>query len=85
MDSKQWPVIVRQHAPLVWQTAYRVLGHHADATDCLQETFVSAWKISCREPVKNWPGLLQHLATARRSIICAAAVVKRNIWPVRLS
>jgi len=30
------------HGPLVWQTAWRLLGHEADAADCFQETFVSA-------------------------------------------
>jgi RNA polymerase sigma-70 factor, ECF subfamily len=65
MNLKEWPVIVRQHSPLVWQTAYRLLANHADASDCFQETFVGAWEMACRQPVRNWPGFLQHLATAR--------------------
>src|SRR5207248_9439853 len=28
-------------------------------------TFLSAWQLSHRQSVKNWPALLQHLATAR--------------------
>ena len=37
-----WEHVVRTHGPLVWQTAWRLLGQEADAADCFQETFVSA-------------------------------------------
>jgi RNA polymerase sigma-70 factor, ECF subfamily len=60
-----WPEIVQQHAPLVWRTIYRLLPNEADAADCFQETFVSAMEVAGRQPVANWPGLLQRLATAR--------------------
>jgi RNA polymerase sigma-70 factor (ECF subfamily) len=60
-----WPALVRQNTPLVWRTVYRLVAHDADAADCLQETFVSAMAVARREPVGNWPGLLQRLATAR--------------------
>ncbi len=60
-----WPEIVRQHSPAVWKTAYRLLGNHADAADCLQETFASALNVSRRQPVRHWPGLLQRIATHR--------------------
>jgi RNA polymerase sigma-70 factor (ECF subfamily) len=65
MEMKEWSTIVRRHSPLVWRTIYRLLAHDADAADCLQETFVNAWTIARRETVRNWPGLLQRLATAR--------------------
>jgi RNA polymerase sigma-70 factor, ECF subfamily len=58
-----WPAIVEEFGPLVWRTAYRLLGNHADAADCFQRTFVSAVELS--GPVRNWPGLLRRLATAR--------------------
>jgi RNA polymerase sigma factor (sigma-70 family) len=61
----EWPAIVRQYSPLVWRTIYRLLPHEADAADCFQEVFVSAWKVAARQPVQNWAGLLQTLATAR--------------------
>ncbi|HOW72636.1 MAG TPA: sigma-70 family RNA polymerase sigma factor [Phycisphaerae bacterium] len=61
----EWPLIVRQHGPIVWKTAYRLLGQDADAADCFQETFVSAIEYADRQEVTNWPGLLQRLATAR--------------------
>jgi RNA polymerase sigma-70 factor (ECF subfamily) len=60
-----WPKIVTRHKAVVWQTAYRLLGNHADAADCLQETFVAAMEVSRKQRVRNWAGLLQQLATRR--------------------
>lgn len=60
-----WPTIVKDCGPLVWQTAYRLLGNHADAADCFQETFLAALELSRRQPVRNLPGLLVRLATSR--------------------
>ncbi|MEM9645074.1 MAG: sigma-70 family RNA polymerase sigma factor [Planctomycetota bacterium] len=60
-----WSKIVQRHGPLVWTTTYRLLNDHADASDCFQETFLSAWKLSERESIQNWPALLKRLATAR--------------------
>ncbi len=60
-----WKTIVREHGPLVWQTAYRLLGNRSDADDCMQETFVAAVAVSGRGPVCNWPALLRKLAVSR--------------------
>lgn len=60
-----WDEIVGQHGRLVWRTVYRLLGHHADASDCFQETFLSALSAARRGRVENWGGFLQRLATAR--------------------
>lgn len=60
-----WPQVVQQHGPIVWKTAYRLLSNEADASDCFQNTFVSALELSRAEAVRNWPGLLKRLATAR--------------------
>ena len=60
-----WSEIVSRHSGLVWQTAYRLLGNHADAADCFQEAFLAAVELSRRERVRNWPGLLQQLATRK--------------------
>lgn len=60
-----WDAIVAQHGRLVWRTAYRLLGNHADASDCFQETFVSALAAAGKRPVQNWGGFLRRLATAR--------------------
>lgn len=58
-------MIIEKHGPAVWKTAYRLLGNRADAADCFQETFVSAMKFCRRRRVKNFPALLNRLATAR--------------------
>jgi RNA polymerase sigma-70 factor (ECF subfamily) len=50
---------------LVWTTVYRLLRHDADAADCFQRTFLSALVLSRRQTIRNWPGLLQRLGTAR--------------------
>jgi RNA polymerase sigma-70 factor (ECF subfamily) len=60
-----WQAIVNQHGPLVWQTAYRLLGNDADAADCFQETFLAALEISRAERIGNLCGLLVRLATTR--------------------
>ncbi|MEJ2703700.1 MAG: sigma-70 family RNA polymerase sigma factor, partial [Sedimentisphaerales bacterium] len=60
-----WNTIIEEHGPAVWQTAYRLLGNHADASDCFQETFVSALGFCRRQRVRNFPALLARLATAR--------------------
>jgi RNA polymerase sigma-70 factor (ECF subfamily) len=64
-DMTDWSQVVQQHGPIVWKTVYRLLNHAADAADCFQNTFVSAWELSRTEAVRNWPGLLKRLATAR--------------------
>lgn len=60
-----WQVIIKKHGPAVWQISYRLLGNHADAADCFQETFVSALEFCRRQRVRNFPALLARLATAR--------------------
>ena len=60
-----WDAIVAEHGPLVWRTVYRLVGNHADASDCFQETFLSAISAARRERVENWGGFLQRIATAR--------------------
>jgi RNA polymerase sigma-70 factor (ECF subfamily) len=60
-----WEAVVSQHVGIVQRTVYRLVGNHADAWDCVQETFLEAVKIDRREPVRNWPAVLRHLATAR--------------------
>jgi RNA polymerase sigma-70 factor (ECF subfamily) len=60
-----WSQIVQQHGPLVWTTVYRLLRHDADAADCFQRTFLSALVLSRTQTIRNWPGLLRRLGTAR--------------------
>ncbi len=60
-----WSQIVGEHGPMVWRTAYRLLGNEADAADCFQRTFVSALEVARRQTVRSWPALLTRLTTAR--------------------
>jgi RNA polymerase sigma-70 factor, ECF subfamily len=60
-----WSQIVHEHGPIVWRTVYRLVNHEADAADCFQRTFVSALQLSRQEEIRNWPGVLKRLATAR--------------------
>jgi len=60
-----WEAVVGQHVGIVQRTVYRLVGNHADAWDCIQETFLDAVKIDRREPVRNWAALLRRLAIAR--------------------
>jgi RNA polymerase sigma-70 factor (ECF subfamily) len=62
---QDWQTIVTECGPLVWRTAYRLLGNHADTADCFQETFLAALELSRRQPVRNISGLLVRLATTR--------------------
>jgi len=60
-----WEAVIDQYAGLVQRTVYRLVGDHADAWDCIQDTFLEAVKMDRRELVRNWPALLRHLATAK--------------------
>ncbi len=60
-----WAQIVELHGAMVWQTAWRLLNHEADAADCFQRTFISALELSRQEPIANWRPLLKRLATTR--------------------
>ena len=73
-----WLGIAREHAPLVWRTVYRLLSNEADASDCFQETFVSAMQVANRQEVTNWPGLLQKLAT-RRALDCLRRRIRDRV------
>jgi RNA polymerase sigma factor (sigma-70 family) len=70
-----WEGIIDEHGPLVWRTIYRIVGHHGDAEDCFQATFLSAWKLDCRETIRNWPAALHRLATSR-ALECLRARIR---------
>jgi RNA polymerase sigma-70 factor (ECF subfamily) len=65
LQAQDWQIVVNEYGPLVWQTAYRLLGDHADTADCFQEVFLAALELSRRQPVRNVAGLLVRLATTR--------------------
>jgi RNA polymerase sigma-70 factor (ECF subfamily) len=73
-----WDAVVSRHVGIVQRTVHRLVGNHADAWDCIQETFLEAVKIDRREPVRTWPALLRHLATARALDLLRSRYRQRN-------
>ncbi len=65
LSMTDWEAVIGQYVGIVQRTAYRLVGNHADAWDCTQDTFLEAVKVDRREPVRNWSALLRHLATAK--------------------
>ena len=46
MTDIDWERIIQEHGPMVWRTAYRLLGRVHDAQECVQETFLSALRLA---------------------------------------
>ena len=59
-----WDSIIRAHGPMVFGTAWRILGHAADTEDVVQEVFLEAYRLRA-DSVRSWPGLLRRLAACR--------------------
>jgi RNA polymerase sigma-70 factor (ECF subfamily) len=63
-----WPSIVREHGPMAFETAWRILGDASDADDAVQEAFLDALRLH-RAPsgraIDNWGGLLRRIASCR--------------------
>jgi RNA polymerase sigma-70 factor (ECF subfamily) len=60
-----WDKLVREHGPVVFGTAWRILGHAADAEDVTQEVFLEAYQWPLTRPVRSWGGLLRRLSACR--------------------
>ncbi len=60
-----WESILRAHGAMAFDTAWRLLGHAADTEDAVQEALLEAFRLSERQPVQNWGGLLRQLSTRR--------------------
>jgi RNA polymerase sigma-70 factor (ECF subfamily) len=60
-----WAAIVREHGPLAFATAWRILGHAGDTEDAVQEAFLDALRLHRQEPVGNWGAVLRRLASWR--------------------
>ena len=60
-----WDRIVREYGPLVFATAWRILGHTADTEDIVQEVFLQVHQMQQTDVVRHWPGLLRRLAACR--------------------
>ena len=65
LSMTDWEAVVSQHVAAVQRTVCRLVDDCEDQWDCIQETFLEAVRIDRREPVRNWPALLRHLATVR--------------------
>ena len=85
-----WDRIVREYGPLVFATAWRILGHAADTEDVVQEVFLQVHQLQQTHPVRHWAGLLRRLASCRaldrlrqrcapsRSTVCLSLVPMRD-------
>jgi RNA polymerase sigma-70 factor, ECF subfamily len=60
-----WDRIVREYGPVVFATAWRILGHAADSEDVVQEVFLQAHQMQQVEAVRCWEALLRRLAACR--------------------
>jgi RNA polymerase sigma-70 factor (ECF subfamily) len=60
-----WDRIVREHGPVVFATAWRILGHAADTEDVVQDVFLQAHLMQQTEVVRCWEALLRRLAACR--------------------
>jgi RNA polymerase sigma-70 factor (ECF subfamily) len=59
-----WERMVREHGPMVFGTAWRILGHAADTEDVVQDVFLEAYRLRAGT-VRCWPALLRRLAACR--------------------
>jgi RNA polymerase sigma factor (sigma-70 family) len=60
-----WGAILAEHGSTVWRTVYRLVGHHDDALDCYQETFLAAFRSAQSQKIDDWCAFLVSLATRR--------------------
>ena len=60
-----WERIVREHGPMVFGTAWRILGHAADTEDVVQDVFLEVFRLRADGSVRSWPGYLRKMAACR--------------------
>ena len=63
--ATDWDRIVREHGPMVYGTAWRILGRAADAEDVVQDVFLQVHQLQQTHPVRYWVALLRRLAACR--------------------
>jgi len=57
--------LVREHGPVLFRIAWRILGQSQDAEDVVQEVFAEAHWRSNGAAVACWPALLRRMTTCR--------------------
>jgi RNA polymerase sigma-70 factor (ECF subfamily) len=60
-----WSAIVREHGPMAFETAWRILGNASDTEDAVQDALLDALRLHGQGPIRNWGALLRHLAGCR--------------------
>ncbi len=68
-----WQDVCKQYGSLVWAVAYRLCGNSADASDCFQDCFLTAFQLSGRQKIRDIKALLIRIATQR-----AIDLLRRN-------
>lgn len=63
--SANFNELVALHGRAVYRTAWRIVGHEADAEDVVQEVFFEAFRLPAGKRVESWPAFLKRLATYR--------------------
>jgi len=65
LEHIDWENVVKTYSGRVWSCVYRLLGNEADAADCFQETFLSAYRLCCSKKIENIEALLIFISTRR--------------------
>ena len=60
-----WAANIREHGPMAFQTASRILGHLQDTEDAVQEAFLEAFRRHCKGKIRNFPGFIRTAVTCR--------------------
>jgi len=60
-----WQEIVREHGPLAYRVAWRILGHNQDCEDVLQDAFIEAYQFFAAGKVQHPKAFLCRLVTFR--------------------
>jgi RNA polymerase sigma-70 factor (ECF subfamily) len=63
--TPDWNLIVREHGPMVYRVAWRILDDAQEAEDVGQEVFLELHRMLASRRVRNLGGLLRRLATLR--------------------
>lgn len=60
-----WERFVEEFGPMVYRTAFRIVGQNADAEDVVQDVFFEVYRLWEHRSISNWEALLRTLATRR--------------------